>query len=104
MDIGLLIGAILFFALVIETLAERFAGKWLAGEPMKWLTAGLGIAVCVLFGIDGMKLLQLPAPIGAPYTGEVLTGLIVGSGSNIVHDLLGKWLPAPVPSPPPDIG
>lgn len=104
MDVGVLVAAVVFFAFFVEWAVERFAGEWAKGqgEVMIYISAALGVALCLLFRLDALAILQLPNPIGAPYTGQVVTGIIVGSGSNAVHQFFGKYLPknsGPSPTP-----
>ena len=72
-------------AMLVEQLIERFLGKVLSGEAIIYASAVLGIVLCVLFQLDGFSTLGFAIPLGAPYTGQVLTGIIVGSGANFYH-------------------
>lgn len=91
MNPGGLLVAIVFLAAFNEWLVERLFGKWVHGDWMIGISTVFGIGLCLLFGLDGLSLLPLPAPVwGAPYSGEVLTGIVVGAGSNIAHDWFGK--------------
>jgi len=93
MGTGELIAAITVLAILTEWLSERFFGKWITGEAMVYLSTVVGIALCLLFQVDGVKAMGLPAPLWSPWTGEVITGLIVGAGSNAVHKFFDKYLP-----------
>ncbi len=94
LETGSLVVVLIFLALFVEWFCERFFGKKFQGDWMIYLSAAIGILVCVLFRLDALQLLNVPPPIGAPYTGQVITGLIVGAGSNVVHKFFGKYLPA----------
>jgi len=80
--------AFLAAALLIEAI-------WQAAKPAfppvpAWtdvaITLGLGVAVCVLAGLDLFA--TVGVTLNAPYVGQVLSGLLVGRGSNFLHDLL----------------
>lgn len=87
MEAGALLVAIIALATLAEWLLERFVARWVQGELMIWISAVLGVALCVLFGVDGLILLGLPEPMFAPWTGYIVTGIIVGAGSNKVHEV-----------------
>ncbi len=87
MDPIKLLAAISTMAVLCQWLTERFFGKWVAGERMVWLSAGVGVGLCLLFRLDATDLLGLPAPF-IPFVGQILTGLIVSAGADILHKLL----------------
>lgn len=72
-------------AVLVEQLVERFLGKVLSGEKIIYASAILGIVLCVLFRLDVFSALGFAIPLGAPYAGQILTGIIVGSGANFYH-------------------
>lgn len=82
--------AVTMLAWLTEWLAERFFGSWLKGHWMIAVATVIGVALCVLFRVDGLAMLGLPKPIGSPWTGEFVTGIIVGAGSDFVHSLYKK--------------
>ena len=82
--------AVVLLAVLTEWLAERFLGPWVKGYWMVLGATVIGVALCVMFSVDGFALLGLPAPIGSPWTGEVITGLVVGAGSDAVHSIFFK--------------
>lgn len=45
----------------------------------------VGIAICLLTGVDFFA--ELGLPIGIPFVGSALTGIIASRGSNVVHDI-----------------
>lgn len=97
MDPVKLVVAVLALAALVEWVAERFFGQWVKGEKMIYVTAVLGVGACLLFRLDGLALLGLPDPLWSPYSGQVITGLIVSAGSAYAHKLLK---PTPIPEPP----
>jgi hypothetical protein len=101
MDATKLALAILMLATLTEWLVERFLGKLMHGDRMIYASAVVGVGLCLLFRLDGTDLMGLPDPMFSPYTGEVITGLIVGAGGSVVHLFLAKYLPQPDPPPTP---
>jgi len=90
---GQVILAIAVLAVLTEWLCERFFGKYVKGQAMIYLSAVVGVVLCLLFRVDGIQLLSLPTPLWAPWVGQVVTGLIVGAGSNGVHRFFSQYLP-----------
>ena len=79
------VGLVMFLALLVEFLGERLLTPFLKGVRMVWATALVGGALCVLLKVDGLSLVGVNANL---YVSYVVTGLIVGSGSNAVHQFL----------------
>jgi len=81
----------LFLATINERLVEWFIAPLVekAKVDTLWLryVAGLTGAVIALFA--GVNLFPL-AYVPAPYLGQVLTAIIVGGGSNLVHELFSN--------------
>jgi hypothetical protein len=88
MNAGGLFVAILFLAVLTQWLAERFFGNWLKGIWMIYISAAIGVALCCGIGIGGLGMAGIEANV---WVDRVLTGLIIGGGSNAVHDFFGKW-------------
>ena len=84
-----LLAAVSTMAILCQWLTERFFGRWISGERMVWLSAGVGVGLCLLFRLDATDLLGLPTPF-IPFVGQILTGLIVSAGADILH----KFLPS----------
>lgn len=87
---------ILTLAFLTESLTEYFFGDLLARRAagplvLKYLAAGVGVALALAYRIDLLRDLFGIAP-GVPFVGEVLTGLILGRGANYVHDFLAQVL------------
>ena len=85
----------LFLILVIlstfaEWVSERLFGPWAKGQVMILLSAGVGVLLCIVFHIDGMALMGLGQSYFNPIVGQIVTGLIVGGGSNTVHKFFKK--------------
>lgn len=99
-DAGKLLVALGMLAFLVQWIQERFFGKWIHGDPAIWLSAALGVGAALLFQVDGLALAGLPEPLLSPWSGQVITGIIVGAGSNVVNDFFTKK-PVQPPVPPP---
>ena len=93
LDISVAVIAVgLFLALVLERLFELYV-KPPIPERFKWVVpylAGLaGLGLAFVFSIDLMTPVLEAAGItpAADWLGRVLTGLAIGGGSNLVHEL-----------------
>jgi hypothetical protein len=77
------IAAISTLALLIESIVEYFLPSF--PEQWKWtkmyVAAVLAVGVSIAYGADLPAALGLPS---VPYVGSVLTGLIIGRGSNFI--------------------
>ena len=88
------LAAAFVLAVLVEWLAERFIGPFATGRLMVWLATLVGVAFCILAAVDIWPELGIAWQWGQPWTGEVITGLVVGAGSNAFHDLVGRLKPA----------
>lgn len=92
---GILV-AVLLLATFSEWIEERLFGSWVHGTNMIWLAAGIGVALCVGAKIGGLSVLGIDMN---PWIDRVITGCIVGGGSNAVHQFFGNYLPKPPETP-----
>ncbi|MBD3268506.1 hypothetical protein GF373_17700 [bacterium] len=77
-------GSYLLVAFVIEALIEFLVANYL-GKYAKYAAAGLGVVLAIGFGLDIFnEFLNLQSTI--PYLGSILTGAVLGRGSNFVND------------------
>lgn len=90
MGTGQLFLALVMLATFAEWATERLFGTWVKGQWMVLLSAAVGVVLCVLLRLDGMQLLGLSQSFIPPIVGEVITGVIVGAGSNKVHEFFKK--------------
>jgi hypothetical protein len=74
----------------VEGDAPTDRSKELAGLALRYFAAALGVVLSVLYKADLLALVGLDSPI--PIVGYILTGLIIGRGSNFVHDFASRWL------------
>jgi hypothetical protein len=93
--IGLVVQVFLFaafLALIVERLVEKFVKPLLPEAYQHWsayAALALGLIFSWAFGID--LLTPVATAVGlepfVPWAGYLLTGLIVGGGSNFLHDV-----------------
>ncbi len=83
--------ALTFLAVFTEWLNERLFGGWLKGKQMIATATVIGLALTCSIKIGGLSLLGIDA---SAWVDRVITGLVVGGGSNAVHaffkDKLGR--------------
>jgi len=80
------ISAVVFLSLVVERLIEVFVVKDKAKPFRPLFAAVLGVALAVQFNTDLFFALGL-YPV-FPIISVMLTGVVIGGGSHLVHDLL----------------
>lgn len=88
---GSLLALLLFIALLIEWLTERFFGaiSKLKGYPMILLSAAIGVALCFGLDIDALSLVGFTQDY-PHWLGVLITGIVAGSGSNAVHAFFSR--------------
>jgi len=105
MDILEVLGVLViiyFLSLVVEALVEYIFGTpmdKLGWTKFKWLlmycALGVGVGLCWIYKLDMVALipkwLGLDNLIEPGRVGQVLTGFIIGRGSNYTHDLIMKF-------------
>lgn len=82
---------IFILAAVVEAVITYVVPKNNDTQPREWLkyvSAVMGVAICVAYQADILATLGVVTPI--PYVGAVITGLIVGRGSNFLNDFYNK--------------
>ena len=85
------ISTIFILAAVVEAIITYVVPKNNTDEPREWLkyvSAVLGVGVCVAYNADILATLGVVSTV--PYIGAVITGLIVGRGSNFLNDFYAK--------------
>lgn len=60
---------------------------------LRWASAAIAVLLCVLYQADVLVMVGLASPY--PLVGYVVTGLLIGRGSNFINDFAGRWLSAP---------
>ena len=86
------IGAVLLLAVLTEWLTERFFGGLWTGKIMVGISTTIGVALCVAFKIDAVTLLGISSP-WSEWVNIVVTGLMVGGGSQAIHKFFDKFIP-----------
>jgi hypothetical protein len=81
------IALVFALAVIVEGIIE-YLGTPLPSQFKPYAAALLGVAVCVAYNADVLALLGRPAQI--PFVGAILTGLLIGRGSNYLHDVLTR--------------
>jgi len=82
--------ALVVLATFYEYITETIFGTWLNGKVMALVSASIGVVLCISFQLDGMSLLNDGFSAFHPIIGQIVTGIIVGGGSNRVHELFKK--------------
>lgn len=85
------VGLISALAVIIEALIENFA-QGVAPKYKVWITAAVGVALCVAYGADVLAFLGYVSnfPYVGGYIGQVLTGFLIGRGSNYINDVVTR--------------
>ena len=93
-------------AFLAETLTEYFARPFIKFESLpgvtprngqrvipafvlRYIAAVVGIALAIAYRADVLALFGLVA--WTPWIGWTVTGLIIGRGSNYLHDVVDRW-------------
>jgi hypothetical protein len=106
------LAGIFVLAFLAETLTEYFLRPWIRPEhpesshmaddedlgaarvlpplALRYAAAVVGVVLAVIYRVDLLAMIGL-APL-YPIVGYLITGLIVGRGSNFVHDFADRWL------------
>jgi hypothetical protein len=57
---------------------------------LRWSAAVIAVLLCIAYQADALDMAGLASPI--PIVGQVVTGLLIGRGSNFINDFAGRWL------------
>jgi hypothetical protein len=57
---------------------------------LRYTAALVGVLLCIVYQADLLLLFNLNPPW--PWVGYLITGLLIGRGSNFVHDFAARWL------------
>lgn len=81
--------ALFIVATLVEGIVEYFFAKEDKAQPwLKYAAAVIASVICVSYNLDILGLLGMVSPI--PYVGNLLTGLVVGRGSNYLNDFISS--------------
>ena len=81
------LGLVVFLAGALERFQEYVLGRFISGKRMLIVSAALGIALAVGLRLDGLG--ELGYESARPWVSYILTGLVLGGGSNLVHAVFG---------------
>ena len=89
MQAASLLTALGFLAAFNEWALEALVGQWKAklGWTMVYISAAVGVAECLVLGLNALPLAGIE---GQAVLGQVITGIVVGSGSNALHKFFDK--------------
>lgn len=59
-------------------------------DALRYVSAGVGVVLCWAYNVDLLALAGLQAVV--PFVGVIVTGLLIGRGSNFVNDFVAKFL------------
>ena len=60
---------------------------------LRYVSVLIGVALCILYQVDLLAYFDLVSPW--PFVGWIITGLLIGRGSNFIHDFATRWLTRP---------
>jgi|SRR5689334_2952687 len=95
------IAFILMLAVLCEALVE-YAGTPIPQRWKPYAAALVGVIVALLYGVDVFALVasQFGQSARIPYVGEVLSGILLGRGSNYINDLISRLQMVRLPAAP----
>jgi len=79
---------ILFLALLTETIVERLFGSWLKGYWLILIASAMGVGLAFAYKLD---IVNLVLSVDITAWGKVLTGLVIGAGSDTVHGVMKRY-------------
>jgi len=78
---------ILFLATFTEGLVEYLFGKDGATQPyLKYIALAIGVVLAIAYSVDLLALVGLQS--GIPLISYVVSGIVIGRGSNYVNDVV----------------
>ena len=60
---------------------------------LRYVSVLIGVALCIVYQVDLLAYFGLASPW--PWVGWLITGILIGRGSNFIHDFAGRWLAKP---------
>lgn len=82
-------------AVLVEGLIE-YLGEPIPSRIKPHVAALVAVLVCLAYDADLLAILGFPARI--PYAGAILTGLVIGRGSNYLADVVKRVSVVPAPA------
>jgi hypothetical protein len=88
---------LIFLAGFVEWATERLFGSFIDGWKMTLAASAIGIALAIVFKVGVITALELSGidmtSTAAEYADFVITGIIIGAGASVAHDLITKYAP-----------
>lgn len=79
---------ILFLATFVEGLVEYLFAKENAAQPaLKYVALALGVALSIAYNVDLLAIAGMTSAV--PLVGNIVSGIVIGRGSNYVNDIVG---------------
>ena len=87
-------GSLVVFAVLLSTLSEWLVERFFAPfeilkRSLVFIGAAVGVGLCFGFNVDILSLVGFEGSYPL-WLGKVFSGVIIGSGSNVMHDLFKK--------------
>lgn len=90
-----MLATLIFLAGFNEWVVEHLFGQWRdgttghskLGKGLVYISAALGIAECVMLRLNALSLVGVG---DNTLLGQVVAGIVVGAGSNVVHKFFGN--------------
>ena len=60
---------------------------------LRYISVLIGVALCIVYQVDLLAYFNLQSPW--PWVGWLITGVLIGRGSNFIHDFASRWLTKP---------
>lgn len=87
------LAGIFLLSTLVEGVISYLFGTPKEGEPprnyLKLVSLGLGVAACIAYQVDIPAMAGLVSPF--PFVSFVVSGLIIGRGSNYLNDIVSKF-------------
>lgn len=81
--------ALFIVAVLVEGIVEYFVSKPEVEQPwLKYVAALLSVTICILYNLDLFAAFGLVSAV--PFVGSVLTGFVIGRGSNYLNDFISN--------------
>ena len=84
------LAGIILLAVIVEGVITYLFGKSEndSREWIKYLSLAFGVAIAIAYQVNIPAMAGLETPF--PYVGYIVSGLVIGRGSNYLNDILGK--------------
>ena len=79
---------ILFMATFTEWVVERVVAPWIKGKWLILVSTAVGVGLCLAYQLDLVCSLMKVTPT---IWGQIITGALVGAGSDVAHGFIKKF-------------